>query len=150
MTQGRGLFARDGGHTREEVIDDCKLRLAVVADLVGARVADPAERRLDAGHVLGHDLDDHAPPIGRVGDAPDVARLFEPIDDPGHGAGREAHQVRERAGSRRARVDEDLERLDVGLGKAKPDGHRLAEERALEVDPAQRSQHRVDLITVHG
>ena len=33
-----------------------------------------------------------------------------------------------------------LERLDVGLGQAEPDGHRLAEERALEVDPAQRPE----------
>ena len=150
LAQGRGLLARDRGHARQEVVDDRKLGLAVVADLVGARLADPAQRRLDAGHLVGHDLDDHAPPVGRVGDAPDVARLFEPVDDPGHRTGRQAHQVRQRAGGRRARVDEDLERLDVGLGEAEPDGHRLAEERSLEVDPAQRSQHRVDLIAVHG
>ena len=150
LTQRRGLLARDRRHARQEVVDDGKLGLAVVADLVGARFADPAERRLDAGHLLGHDLDDHPTPVGRVGDAPDVARLLEPIDDPGHRAGRQAHDIRQRAGGRRARVDEDLERLDVGLGEAEADGHRLAEERSLQVDPTQRAQHRVDLIAVHG
>ena len=121
-----------------------KLGVAVVADLVGARLADPVERRLHAGNLVGHDLDDDPPAVGRVGDAPDVAGLLEPVDDPGDRAGRQAHELRERPAVVDARVDEDLERLDVGLGQAEPDGHGLAEERSLEVDPAQRPEDRID------
>ena len=44
----------------------------------------------------------------------------------------------------------DLEGLDVRLGQAEPDGDGLAEERALEVDPAQGPEDRIDVLAVHG
>ena len=107
-------------------------------------------RRLDGGHLLGDDLDDDPPPVGRVGDAPHIARLLEAVDDAGDGAGRQAHQLGQPAGGRRAGVEEDLERLDVGLGQAEPDGDRLAEERALEVHAAQGAEDGIDRFAVHG
>ena len=66
VAEGRRLVAGDGGHPRQEVVDDGEVGLAVAADLLGALLADPAHRRLDGGDLLGHDLDDHPPPVGRV------------------------------------------------------------------------------------
>jgi hypothetical protein len=61
----------------------------VAADLLGALVGEPVERRLDGGDPLGDDLDDHPPAVGGVGDSADVARLLEPVDDARDRAGRE-------------------------------------------------------------
>ena len=140
----------DRRHARQEVVDDGQLGLRVAADLVRALVADAGHGRLDCGHPLRDELDDHAPAVGRVGDPADVAGLLEPVDDAGDGAGRQAHELGQAAGGGGAGVDEHLERLDVGLGQAEADGHRLPEERALEVDPAQRPDDRIDPIAVHG
>jgi hypothetical protein len=81
--------------------------------------------------------DDDSAPVGRVRDAPDEARLLETIDDPGDRARGEPGQLGQPAGGRGAHVDQRLEGLDVGLGQAEPDRHRLAEERALDVDAPQ-------------
>ena len=103
-----------------------------------------------AGHAVGHELDDDAPPVGRVGDPADVAGLLQAVDDAGDRAGRQAHEVGQPAGGRRAAVEEHLERLDVGLGQAEPEGDRLAEERPLEVDPAQGAEDGIDRFAIHG
>ena len=49
-----------------------------------------------------------------------------------------------------AAVEEHLEGLDVRLGQAEPDGDGLAEERALEVDPAEGPEDRIDVVAIHG
>ncbi len=119
-------------------------------DLGRALLAEVGHRRLHLGHLLRDQLDDDPPAIGRVGDAPDVARLLEAVDDAGDRAGRQAHQLRQPAGRRGAGVEQDLERLDVRLGQAEADRHGLPEERALEVHPAQRPDDRIDGFAVHG
>ena len=150
VSEGRRLVAGDVCHARQEVIDDGELALAEVADLDRALLADAGHRGLDIRDLLGNDLDDDSPPIGRIGDPADVAGLLEPVDDAGDRAGRQAHQVGQLAGRRGPAVDEQLERLDVGLGEAEADGDGLAEERALEVDPAQRPDDGIDACAVHG
>jgi len=107
-------------------------------------------RRLDRDHLLRDELDDHAPAVGRVGDAPDVASLLEAVDDARHRAGRQAHQLRQATGRRGAAIEQHRQRLDVRFGQAEPDRHGLPEERALEVHPPQRADDGIDLVAVHG
>ena len=116
----------------------------VLADLDGALVADPVERRLDRGDPVGDELDDDPPAVGGVGDTPDIAGLLEPVDDARDGARGEAHELGQATGGGGAGVDEDFEGLDVGLGQAEADGDGLAEERALEIHPAQGPEDGVD------
>ena len=109
--------------------------------------------RVAAEHVaerLGDDFDDHPSAIGRVGDAPDVAGLLEAVDDPGDGTRREPGDLRQLPGGRRPHVEELLERLDVGLRQSEADGHRLAEERSLDVHPPQRPEDGIDVLAIHG
>ena len=103
-----------------------------------------------AGHALRHELDDDAPAIGGIGDPAHIAGLLQAIDDAGDRAGRQAREVGQHAGGRRAAVEEHLERLDVGLGQAEPEGHRVAEQRPLEVDAAQGAEDGIDQFAVHG
>ena len=110
------------------------------------RRGDAIEGRLDRGDLLGDHLDDHPPPVRRIGDPPDVARLLEAVDDAGDRAGGEARDLRQPAGRGGAHVDELLEGLDVGLGQAEADRHGLAEERALEVDPPKRAEDGIDVL----
>src|SRR5206468_12294524 len=112
--------------------------------------ADPAERRLDRGHLLWNDLDDHPPAVSWIGDTPDVAALLEAVDDAGDGAAREPGQLRQPARRRVAHVHQGLERLDVGLGPASPDRDGLPEERALKVHPTQGPDDGIDVVAVHG
>ena len=102
------------------------------------------------GEALGHDLDDDAPPIGRVGRAPHVAGLLEAVEHARDRAGRQVEQLGEATRGDRVAVDEQLERLDVRLGQAQADGDRLPEDLAVEVDLAERADDRVDRgITFH-
>ena len=71
-----------------------------------------------------------------------MTRVTAPLVRPG--------QLGQPAGRRRAHVHERLERLDVGLGQAEPDRHGLAEERALDVDAAERADDGIDVVAVHG
>ncbi len=84
-----------------------------------------------------------------IGLTPDVAGLFESVDDPGHGAGGQAHQVRQATSGRGTAVQEDLQRFDIGLGETEAERHGLTEDGALEVDAPQRAEHGVDLLAVH-
>ena len=132
-----GLIARDRGHARQEVVDHRQLIVRVPPHLRGALLAESGHRRLDRGHLFRDELDDDPPAIRGVGDSPDVTGLLESIDHPRDGTGCEAHQLGQPAGRRGAGVEQHLEGLDVRLGQAEADRHRLPEERALEIDPAQ-------------
>ena len=48
------------------------------------------------------------------------------------------------------RVEEHLEGLDVRLGQAEPDGDGLAEQRPLEIDPAEGAEDGIDRFAIHG
>ena len=144
------LLEPDLGHAGQEVVDDGELGRGVLADLRRALVADAGHRCGDSRDAVGHELDDDAPPIGGVGDTAHVAGLLQAIDDAGDRAGGQARQVGQLARGRRAAVDEHLERLDVGLGQAEPEGHRVAEERPLEVDTTQGAEDGIDRIAIDG
>jgi hypothetical protein len=103
----------DLGDPREEIVDDGEVGVAVVADLGRALLADASHRGLNGRDLLGNDLHDHPPPIRRVGDTPNVAGLLQTIDDAGDRARGEAHDLGQATGRGRARVDQELERLDV-------------------------------------
>ena len=135
------------GHPRQEVVDERELLRGVAADLLLRRALERREQRLDGRHPLGHDLDDDPPAIGRIGRAPDVAGLLEPIDDPGDRARGQAHQVGQLARRRGAGVDQQLERVDVRLAETEPDGDRLAEDRSLEVDAPEGPDDAVDTLS---
>ena len=81
--QARGLGLGEVGHPREEVVDRGELLGRVAVDLGGGGPFERIEQRLDGGDPLGDDFDDDPPAVGRVGDASDVARLLEPVDDAG-------------------------------------------------------------------
>ena len=136
------------GHPRQEVVDERELLRRVAADLLLRRALERLEQRLDGRHPLGHDLDDDAPAVGRVGRAPDVAGLLEPVDDAGDGARGQAHQLGQLAGGRGAGVDQQLERVDVRLAETEPDGDRLAEDRSLEVDAPEGPDDAVDALSL--
>ena len=106
-----------------------QLGVRVVADLRRALVADAGHRGLDRGDALRDELDDDPAAVGRVGDAADVAGLLEAVDDPGDGAGRQAHELGQPAGRGRAAVDEHLEGLDIGLATGRS-GWRRSGRRA--------------------
>ena len=105
-----------------------ELGLRVVADLRCTLVADAGHRGLDRGDALRDEFDDDASAVGGVGDATNVPRLLQAIDDPGDGTGRQPHEVGQPAGRGRPAVDQDLERLDVGLREPEPDRDGLPEE----------------------
>ena len=144
------LLVPDRRHAGQEVVDDGQLGLRVSADLRRALVADARHGCLDTSHALRHELDDDAPAVGRIGDAAHIAGLLEAVDHAGDRAGRQAREVGQHAGGRRAAVEEHLERLDIGLGQAEPEGHRVAEQRPLEVDAAQGAEDGIDRFAVHG
>ena len=132
----------------EEVVDRGELLGGVAVDLVGGGSLERIEQRLDGGHPLGDDFDDDPSAVGRVGDASDVARLLEPVDEPGDRARGQAHDLGELAGRGRPGVDQELEGVDVGLGEAQSDGDGLAEDRALEVDPSKRPDDAFDALSL--
>jgi len=91
----------------------------------------------DGVDLFGDHFDDDPPSVGGIRHASHVPGLLQPVDDAGHGTRGQAHHLGQAAGGRLARVDEDLESLDIGLGEPEPQCHRLAEERALEVHAPQ-------------
>ncbi len=148
--EGIRLLARDRLHAGQEVVDHVQLGLRVVTDLRRALVADTGHRGLDRGDALRDELDDDAPAIGGVGDATDVAGLLQAVDDAGDRAGRQPHEIGQPAGGGRPAIDEDLERLDIGLREAEPDRDGLPEERPLEVDATQGTKDGIDGFAIHG
>src|SRR5205085_581686 len=60
------------------------------------------------------ELDEHAPPVLRVGGPPGVAGALEAVDDGGHGGGRQAAGLREPARRDGALAIDDVQAAAVG------------------------------------
>ncbi len=149
--QRGGLGLGDRRHPGQEVVDESELLGRVLRELGLGGVVGGGEESLQRGQLLGDHLDDDPTSIGRVGDTADIARLLESIDEPRDGPGREAHELGQPSGRGRAGVDEQLERTDIRVAQAEPDGHALAEDLALEVDPPECSDDGVEGgIAIHG
>jgi hypothetical protein len=146
MSAVEATMARVTDKSASEIGHYSEAELAVINDFLG-RMAAITHAEATA---LRYELDDDAAPVGGIGDAPDVAGLLEPVDHAGDRTGGQAREVGQPPGGRRARIDEDLEGLDVRLGQAEPDGHGLPEQGALEVDVPQGAQHGVDGFAVHA
>ena len=58
--------------------------------------------------------------------------------------GGHAHDLGQLAGGGGAGVDQQLERVDVQFAQSQPDRHRLAEDRALEIDAPEGANHALD------
>ena len=77
------------------------------------------------GAVTGG-LDDHAPPVGGVGDPAHEPGLLEAVDHPGRGPGGEPGELADAADGHRAFDGHRRQDLDIGGRQAETLGDRLA------------------------
>ncbi len=92
----------------------------------------------DLGDVLRDDRDKHLAAVGRIALAANQARLLQPVDDAGDGAGGQPRDLRQPAGRHPAFQIEEVEAFEVGAGNPDRIGHRLPENHALRGRAPQR------------